>query len=141
MPKMKKVGPSRGLGPRYGSTVRKRYVKVMEGMKIRHKCPSCGFTRVKRKSVGVWLCKKCGFTFTGGAYTPTTKLGAVAKRSAHGLPVEEAAKATEAPTPQEQEQTEVETEEVKEAAEEEPEEEEAEEEEEQAEEADDEAED
>ena len=137
MPKMKKVGPSRGLGPRYGSTVRKRYVKVMEGMKIRHKCPSCGFTRVKRKSVGVWLCKKCGFTFTGGAYTPTTKLGAVAKRSAHGLPVEEAAKTTEVPTPKEQEQTEVETEQV----EEEPEEEEAEEEEEQAEEADDEAED
>jgi large subunit ribosomal protein L37Ae len=137
MPKMKKVGPSRGFGPRYGVTVRKRYVKVMEGMKIRHKCPSCGFTRVKRKSVGVWLCKKCGFTFTGGAYTPTTKLGAVAKRSAHAIPVEEAAKTTEAPTPQEQEQTEVETEQV----EEEPEEEEAEEEEEQAEEADDEAED
>jgi ribosomal protein L37AE/L43A len=105
----------------------------MAGMKVRHKCPSCGFTRVKRKSVGVWLCKKCGFTFTGGAYTPTTKLGAVAKRSAHGAPVEEAAKTTEAPTTQEQEQTEVETEEVEEAAEEEPEEE--------AEETDDEAED
>ena len=115
MPKMKKVGPSRGLGPRYGSTVRKRYVKVMAGMKVRHKCPSCGFT------------------LTGGAYTPTTKLGAVAKRSAHGAPVEEAAKTTEAPTTQEQEQTEVETEEVEEAAEEEPEEE--------AEETDDEAED
>jgi large subunit ribosomal protein L37Ae len=117
--------------------VRKRYVKVMAGMKVRHKCPSCGFTRVKRKSVGVWLCKKCGFTFTGGAYTPTTKLGAVAKRSAHGLRAEEKAITTEAPIPQEQEQTEVETEEVEEASEEE----EAEEEEEEAEEANDEAED
>ncbi len=116
MPKMKKVGPSRGLGPRYGVTVRKRYVKVMEGMKLRHKCPTCGFTRVKRKSVGVWLCRKCGFTFTGGAYTPTTKLGAVAKRSAHALPVEEAVKTAEAPTPQEQ--TEVETEQVEEELEE-----------------------
>jgi large subunit ribosomal protein L37Ae len=129
MPKMKKVGPSRGLGPRYGVTVRKRYVKVMEGMKLRHKCPSCGFTRVKRKSVGVWLCKKCGFTFTGGAYTPTTKLGAVAKRSAHALPLEETVKTTEAPRPQEQ--TEVETEQI----EEEPEENETEEEDEHAEEA------
>ena len=26
---MKKVGPTRGLGVRYGSTVRKRYMKVM----------------------------------------------------------------------------------------------------------------
>ena len=119
MPKMKKVGPSRGFGPRYGVTVRKRYVKVMAGMKTRHKCPSCGFTRVKRKSVGVWLCKKCGFTFTGGAYTPTTKLGAVAKRSTHGPPAEEKAKTSEATIPQEQEQTEIETEEVEEASEEE----------------------
>jgi large subunit ribosomal protein L37Ae len=110
---MKKVGPSRGLGPRYGSTVRKRYIKTMAGMKTRHKCPSCGFTRVKRKSVGVWLCQKCGFTFTGGAYTPTTKLGIVAKRSAHGLAAEEAAKTTAA-LAKEQEQTEVETEEIEE---------------------------
>ncbi len=116
MPKMKKVGPSRGFGPRYGSTVRKRHVKVMAGMRVRHRCPSCSFTRVKRRSVGVWLCKKCGFTFTGGAYTPTTKLGAVAKRSAHGLPTEEA-KTTEARIQQEQEQTEVETEEVEEISE------------------------
>jgi hypothetical protein len=90
----------------------------MASMKIRHKCPSCGFTRVKRKSVGVWLCKKCGFTFTGGAYTPTTKLGIVAKRSAHGVAVEEAAKTTEAPIPEKQEQTEVETEEIEEEEEE-----------------------
>jgi len=119
MPKMKKVGPSRGFGPRYGVTVRKRYVKVMASMRIRHKCPSCSFTRVKRKSVGVWLCKKCGFAFTGGAYTPTTKLGIVAKRSAHGLAAEEAVKTPEKTVPEEQEQTEVETEEIEEAAEEE----------------------
>jgi large subunit ribosomal protein L37Ae len=39
--------------------------------------------------VGVWKCQKCSFTFAGGAYTPTTKLGAVAKRAAKGAPVEE----------------------------------------------------
>jgi large subunit ribosomal protein L37Ae len=90
----KKVGPTRGLGPRYGSTVRKRYIKVMADMKKLHRCPRCGFARVKRESVGIWKCRKCGFTYTGGAYTPTTKLGIVARRSAKGVPAEEAVKAT-----------------------------------------------
>lgn len=84
MPKTKKVGPTRGLGPRYGSTVRKRYIKVITELKKPHRCPQCGFVRVKRVSVGIWSCGKCGFTFAGGAYTPNTKLGAIAKRAAKG---------------------------------------------------------
>jgi len=80
--KTKKVGPTRGFGARYGSSVRKRYIKVVVGLKKPHKCPQCGFMRVKRESVGIWKCKKCEFTFTGGAYTPVTKLGIVAKRAA-----------------------------------------------------------
>jgi len=92
LPKTKKVGPTRGLGPRYGATVRKRYIKVITELKRPHKCPSCGFVRVRRESVGVWKSNKCGFTFSGGAYTPTTKLGVVAKRAAKGLTVEEATK-------------------------------------------------
>ena len=97
--KTKKVGPSRGLGPRYGSTVRKRYVKVTAGLKKAHKCPQCGFVRVKRQSVGVWKCKKCDYTFTGGAYVPSTKLGVVAKRAAKGTVYGEIA----APVPTEEE--------------------------------------
>jgi large subunit ribosomal protein L37Ae len=93
MGRTKKVGPTRGLGVRYGSTVRKRYSKVVTDMKKPHRCPQCGFPRVKRVSVGVWGCRKCGFTFTGGAYTPTTKLGIVARRIAKGAPIEEALKA------------------------------------------------
>lgn len=85
----KKVGPTRGLGSRYGATVRKRYIKIAEEMKKPHKCPQCGLPRVKRVSVGLWKCRKCGFTFTGGAYTPTTKVGIVAKRATKGT-VEEA---------------------------------------------------
>lgn len=92
MGRTKKVGPTRGLGVRYGSTVRKRYSKVVTEMKKPHRCPQCGFPRVKRVSVGVWGCRKCGFTFTGGAYTPTTKLGIVARRIAKGGPIEEALK-------------------------------------------------
>jgi large subunit ribosomal protein L37Ae len=95
MGRTKKVGPTRGLGPRYGSTVRKRYIKIMKEMKQPHRCPRCGFSRVKRESVGIWKCRKCGYTYTGGAYTPTTKLGVIAKRSAKGLPVEETLKPTE----------------------------------------------
>ncbi len=85
----KKVGPTRGLGSRYGATVRKRYIKVVKEMKRPHRCPQCRLQRVKRVSVGVWKCRKCGFTFTGGAYTPITKLGIVAKRVAKGAVAEE----------------------------------------------------
>ncbi len=90
----KKVGPTRGLGPRYGSTLRKRVVKILSGMKKAHKCPQCDSESVRRKSVGIWSCRKCGFTFTGGAYVPVTKLGIIAKRTAKGsltveVPLEE----------------------------------------------------
>ena len=75
---------------RYGSTVRKRYIEAISGLKTAHKCPKCGAQTVRRQSVGVWKCRKCGAVFTGGAYVPTTKLGIVAKRAAKGLPPETA---------------------------------------------------
>jgi len=88
--KTKKVGMARGLGTRYGATVRKRYVKVATETKQTYKCPQCGSEAVRRESVGVWKCRKCGFTFTGGAYTPVTKLGVVAKRQVKSLSSSEA---------------------------------------------------
>jgi large subunit ribosomal protein L37Ae len=91
----KKVGPTRGLGPRYGTTVRKRYIKVITEMKKPHTCPQCGFPRVKRESIGIWKCRKCEFTFTGGAYTPTTKIGTVARRVGKGASTEEEIKPEE----------------------------------------------
>jgi large subunit ribosomal protein L37Ae len=93
----KKVGPTRGFGARYGSSVRKRYVKVVSEVKKAQKCPQCGTKSVRRQSVGVWSCRKCGFTFTGGAYAPVTKLGVVAKRAAKGMV------STEAPAVEEKE--------------------------------------
>ena len=92
MPKTKKVGPTRGLGPRYGSTVRKRYIKVITGLRKSHRCPQCSFVRVRRVSVGIWKCSKCEYTFAGGAYTPSTKLGVVARRAAKGTQFEEVAR-------------------------------------------------
>jgi large subunit ribosomal protein L37Ae len=102
MGRTKKVGPTQGFGPRYGATLRKRYNKVTAGLKHAHKCPQCGFVKVKRRSVGVWQCGKCNFTFTGGAYVPSTKLGAVAKRAAKGEVATEA-KAVEATAETEEE--------------------------------------
>jgi len=87
----KKVGPTRGFGAKYGSTVRKRYADIVMKMRAPHQCPQCGFRKVKRQSVGVWKCRKCGFTFAGGAYIPVTKLGIVSKRAARSAQAEESA--------------------------------------------------
>ena len=45
---------TRGLGTRYGATIRKRYIKVLTEAKQTHKCPQCGAEAVKRESVGIW---------------------------------------------------------------------------------------
>ena len=77
-----KVGPSGTFGARYGTVARKRYATVITELRAPHECPQCHISAVKRLSVGVWLCGRCGFKFAGGAYTPTTKLGEVAERAA-----------------------------------------------------------
>jgi len=88
MGRTKKVGPAGGLKARYGATVRKRYIEVVTETKKSHRCPQCNASAVKRQSVGIWKCRKCGFAFTGGAYTPSTKLGETSKRAAKGLSTE-----------------------------------------------------
>ncbi|MCW4053084.1 MAG: 50S ribosomal protein L37ae [Candidatus Bathyarchaeota archaeon] len=85
MGRTKKVGLGGGFAARYGATVRKRYVEVVSETKKRHTCPKCKASSVKRCSVGIWSCRKCGFTFTGGAYVPSTKLGTTAMRTARAL--------------------------------------------------------
>jgi large subunit ribosomal protein L37Ae len=76
-----KAGPSGSFGARYGTVARKRFSTVMTGLRTPHECPQCHIVAVKRLSVGVWLCRGCGFKFTGGAYAPTTKLGEIAERA------------------------------------------------------------
>ena len=53
----------------------------MTELRAAHECPQCHIAAVKRLSVGVWLCNRCGFKFAGGAYAPTTKLGEIAERA------------------------------------------------------------
>jgi large subunit ribosomal protein L37Ae len=80
--KVKKVGPSGSFGPRYGTIARRRYAEVIAAMRIPRECPRCHVRAIKRVSVGVWNCRKCGVKFTGGAYLPVTKLGEVSRRAA-----------------------------------------------------------
>ncbi len=76
-----KVGPSGSFGARYGTVARKRYSTIMETMRASHECPQCHVAAVKRLSVGIWLCGRCGYKFAGGAYAPITKVGQVAERA------------------------------------------------------------
>ena len=78
-----KVGPSGSLGARYGTVARKRYATVITGLRAQHECPQCHITAVRRLSVGIWLCGRCGYKFAGGAYAPRTKLGEIAERATH----------------------------------------------------------
>jgi len=58
------------LGARYGATLRKRLLEIEQQQKATYECPRCGVVAVRRKFLGVWSCKKCGYTFAGGAYAP-----------------------------------------------------------------------
>ncbi|MEX2701893.1 MAG: 50S ribosomal protein L37ae [Candidatus Baldrarchaeia archaeon] len=82
MGRTKKVGITGRFGARYGSTIRKRVREIEEKMKRPHKCPKCGTKAVKRISVGIWQCRKCNYTFTGGAYIPVTGVGKAVARAA-----------------------------------------------------------
>ncbi|MHA1711498.1 MAG: 50S ribosomal protein L37ae [Candidatus Freyarchaeota archaeon] len=75
MGRTKKVGVAGRFGARYGVRVRDRVKKIETQMKQKHKCPKCTTKAVKRVSVGIWTCRKCGYTFAGGAYIPVTGAG------------------------------------------------------------------
>lgn len=73
---MKVSGISGRFGARYGSSLRKRWKEIMSRRYSEVSCPFCKANVVmKRISVGVWQCPKCGTIFAGGAYTPQTEVG------------------------------------------------------------------
>lgn len=80
----KAVNPVGGLGARYGRRVRQKLSDVEVDLRRKHYCQNCGFRSVTRVSVGVWKCRKCGFSFAGAAYSPSSEVGEVAKRSVKG---------------------------------------------------------
>ena len=58
----------KGLGIKFGATVRKRYGKVYRTLHKKRKCPSCGSPRFSRLAAGIWQCPKCKFKVAAGAY-------------------------------------------------------------------------
>ncbi|MFP4523279.1 MAG: 50S ribosomal protein L37ae [Candidatus Woesearchaeota archaeon] len=57
------------FGSRYGKTVKSKFGAVEALQKKAYVCPSCSRESVKRTSMGIWQCKKCGHKFAGKAYT------------------------------------------------------------------------
>jgi len=70
----KKKSYSSRLRTRGGISVRKKWTKTMQERRTHSPCPSCGIKAVGRLSVGIWRCGKCGYTFTGGAYSAKTRI-------------------------------------------------------------------
>src|SRR3989442_11027500 len=66
----RKAGIVGRFGPRYGVRIRRRVQEIEEGLKGRHTCPRCAAISVRRKSTGVWACRRCGYVFAGGALPP-----------------------------------------------------------------------
>ncbi len=58
----------KGLGTKFGATVRKRYSKVYRTLKQKRRCPSCGSLKFVRVACGIWNCPKCNFKVAAGAY-------------------------------------------------------------------------
>ncbi|MBS3167262.1 50S ribosomal protein L37ae [Candidatus Woesearchaeota archaeon] len=65
----KKVGSSGRYGARYGLRIRRRIQEIDKRRSETKKCPFCFKNQLKRVNAGIWLCKKCGKKFTGGAYS------------------------------------------------------------------------
>ena len=85
MGKTKKAGSSGRFGARYGSRLRKRVRDIEAKLRAPYKCPRCENKTIKRLSVGIWYCKKCGAKFTGGAFTMNTQPGTESVRVATRL--------------------------------------------------------
>jgi len=79
--KGKVTGSAGRFGPRYGRFVRKRVAEMEKISRAYHRCPKCDTMSVKRAGTGIWTCRKCGYTFAGGAFQPQTPTLRVALRT------------------------------------------------------------
>ncbi len=79
MPVAKKFGSPKRYGARYGRRIKEKLGKIEAEQKKRQVCPYCNKAAVRRKSVGIWLCKRCNAQFTGFAYSVSKKIVAEEK--------------------------------------------------------------
>jgi len=70
MAQKKNLGSVKRFGARYGRRVKNKFAAIERTLRAKHICPYCKAPKVKRISVGIWGCKKCGAKFTGKAYSP-----------------------------------------------------------------------
>ncbi len=66
--KSKKTKSAGRFGPRYGTRVKKKIVKIEIKQRKKQKCPFCGKLGVKRIAKGLWECPKCKKRFASDAY-------------------------------------------------------------------------
>jgi len=58
---------------RYGRKHRLMAGDIKDMKKANYECPSCGKTKLKRKSYAVFECANCSAKIAGAAYAPTSK--------------------------------------------------------------------
>lgn len=63
-----KISRLKGLGVKYGATVRKRYGMIYRVLKKQRRCPKCGSIKFDRKALGIWYCPKCNYKVAAGTY-------------------------------------------------------------------------
>ena len=68
----KKVGIVGKYGTRYGASLRKQIKKIEIAQRGRYRCQFCGKSKMRRQVVGIWYCRPCNKTITGGAYSLST---------------------------------------------------------------------
>jgi large subunit ribosomal protein L37Ae len=78
--KTKKTGPVARFRTRGGASLRKARAEVEKQAKAKYECPQCLHKTLRKLSVGIWQCTKCGYTFAGGAWIPATKIGSSIKK-------------------------------------------------------------
>ena len=65
---------------KFGARIRKLVIAALKAKKSLYECPTCGKTKVTRKSFAMWRCKSCESKFAGGAYVFMTEAGAISAR-------------------------------------------------------------
>lgn len=70
---------------RYGASIRKRQAAIRQQKSNAYKCDACGKIAVRRKGTSIWVCRNCGATYAGGAYTMSTPAGEIARQLITGL--------------------------------------------------------
>ena len=81
----KKVGICGKYATRYGASLRKVVKKIEITQHSKYICTFCGKNSVKRHSAGIWKCKRCRKTMTGGAYVLATPAASTIKSSIQRL--------------------------------------------------------